>query len=108
MELHGPAWTCMDLHGPAWIASPPTPPQDPSSQNISTTVASRNSLLASNSLGACTPTDGNEWIKSSTTAVALSAVSGVGITTQVVTPCNSDWGAVVEAQVGWGAAGGLS
>ena len=98
---------CEGLTTVTSIESVTRPPmQDPSSYNISATMTSLNSLLASNSsLGACTPTDGAEWIKSSTTVVALSAVNGAGITTQVVTPCNSDWGAVVEAQVGWGGIG---
>ena len=53
---------------------------------------------SANALGACTPVEGEEWIKSSTAVALLSAVSGAGATLPV-TPCDSEWGAAVATEV---------
>ena len=80
----------------------PPRPQDPSSSDLNSTMASLNNLLlASSTIEACAPTEGGEWIKSSTNVAVLSAVSGSG-TTQPVTSCDSEWGAAVVAQVAGG------
>ena len=75
--------------------------QDPSTTDINATVTSLDNLLASsaNALGACVPAAGDGCVTYSTSVVVFSSmVSGAG-TTQPVTPCTSEWGAAVAAQL---------